>query len=45
MCALVDDSMISGLKENLVSKSGSIKIRSFSESTVNDMFFNTIPAL
>lgn len=45
MYALVDDSMISGLKKNLVSKSGSIKVRSFSESTVNDMFFNTIPAL
>ena len=34
MCAIVGDSVISGLKENLISKSGSIKGRSFPGSTV-----------
>ena len=37
--------MISGLKENLISKNGSIKVRSFPGSTVDDMFFNVVPVL
>ena len=38
-CATVGDSIISGLKENILSKNGSIKVRSFPLSTVDDMFF------
>ena len=38
-CATVGDSIISGLKENILWKNGSIKVRSFPWSTVDDMFF------
>lgn len=43
-CAIVGDS-ISGLKENLLSKNGSIKARFFPGSTVDNMLFNVMPVL
>ena len=44
-CAVIGGSMMSGLKENFLSKNGSIKERPFPESTVDHMFFNVVPVL
>ena len=43
-CAIVGDS-IPGLKENLLSKNGSIKARFFPGSAVDNMLFNVMPVL
>ena len=37
--------MISDLKENVLSKNSSVKVRSFPGSTVDDMLFHVVPVL
>ena len=44
-CAIVGDSILSGLQENLMSKDRSIKVRCFPGSTIDDMYFNIIPVI
>ena len=44
-CAIVGDSMISSMKENLLSSNTSIKVRSFPGSTVDNMFIHVTPML
>ena len=45
MCTIVGNSMIPSFKENSLLKNGSIKVRSFPESTVDDIFVNFMPIL